>query len=278
MSLSNSDNGPYDLIEQDGPLVVAAPHVGTAIPEPLKDKFNATGLLVNETDFHVHRLFDFAKTLGASQIAAHWSRYVIDLNRASDDKPLYPGLFETSLCPLTDFDQNRIYKTGQEPDWAEIERRRQAYYWPYHNRLKALLERARQKHGFALLIDAHSIRPNIPSLFTEPLPILSLGTFDGKSLGQNLHGLLRALPPEIDGFSNVLDGRFKGGFTTRHYGQPNDHIHALQIEVRQDGYLNMDNPRHFDSERAAPLSQALQGLVNALLEAANQFYGAKAHG
>lgn len=257
----------FDSRDGTSPLVISAPHAGTHIPADIAAKMNETGLRAGETDFHVHRLFDFAPELDASTVWARWSRYVIDLNRDPDGAALYPGRFETPLCPLTDFDRNPIYREGAEPDAAEAGRRLAHYYRPYHERLRALLDLARARHGFALLIDAHSIRPSIPALFDGSLPDLNFGTNDGRSCPSMLRDVLRTWAEGQGRWSHVIDGRFKGGFTTRHYGRPSERIYALQIEIVQDAYLNMTAPDLYDEAKAAPLSRALRSLIERLMAA-----------
>lgn len=253
--------------EGSSPLVIAAPHVGTYIPPDIAAKLNDTGRAVRETDFHVHRLFDFAQELGATTLWATHSRYVVDLNRDPAGANLYPGQFETGLCPLSDFDQNPIYPEGHNPCAAEINSRRGTYWQPYHDQLRAALDAAVARHGKALLIDAHSIRGVIPSLFEGRLPDLNFGT----NSGQTLHGgTLKALQDwrtKTDTYSHVLDGRFKGGYTTRHYGALSRQIQALQIEFVQDTYLDSRTPHLYDAALAAPLSQTLRPLVEALVAA-----------
>ena len=250
-----------------GPLLVSAPHVGTHIPPPLAVRMNETGLAVRETDFHVHRLFDFAPELGASTLFATHSRYVIDLNRAPDSARLYPGQFETGLCPLSDFDQNPIYQDGFAPNEAEIAERRDRYWRPYHDKMRTTLDAIRARHGYALLIDAHSIRPQIPSLFEGRLPDLNFGTDSGRTLPPRLMTALNDWRRGESRWSHIVDGRFRGGYTTRHYGQPQDHIFALQIEIVQDAYLDSKQPRLYDAAIAQPLSLALRALTEALLQA-----------
>lgn len=258
---------PYEFQAGDGPLVVAAPHVGTHLPPRVAAAMNPVGLSVGETDFHVHRLFDFAPEMGASTLFATHSRYVVDLNRPPDDARLYPGRFETGLCPLSDFDRNPIYPPGREPDAAEIAARRERYWRPYHDRLRAALDAAKARHGFALLIDAHSIRPRIPSLFDGALPDLNFGTDSGRTLPPRLTEALNGWRAAQARWSHVLDGRFTGGYTTRHYGQPRDGIFALQIEIVQDAYLDLKAPRLYDAAIARPLSLALRALTETLLAA-----------
>jgi N-formylglutamate deformylase len=270
MSAANippSDHPVFDFTEGTSPLVIAAPHVGTYIPPDIAVKLNDTGRAVRETDFHVHRLFDFARELGATTLFATHSRYVIDLNRDPAGANLYPGKFETGLCPVSDFDQNPIYPEGHNPCAAEIEFRRDTYWQPYHDQLKAALDATVARHGKALLIDAHSIRGIIPSLFEGRLPDLNFGT----NSGQTLHGdTLKALQDwraKTNTYSHVLDGRFKGGYTTRHYGALSEQIQALQIEIVQDTYLDLTTPHLYDADIAAPLSNTLRPLVETLLAA-----------
>lgn len=266
-SLPLTDEFPlFESVEGTGPLVIAAPHVGTHLPPGIAAKLNATGRAVNETDFHVHRLYDFAKAMGASTLFATHSRYVVDLNRDPEGGHLYPGRFETPMCPVTDFDRHPIYD-GDGPDAAETERRRILYWKPYHDRLRLLLDRAKARHGHALLIDAHSIRPAIPDLFEGRLPDLNFGLNDGLSASPGLKAVIEAWSAGQSANTTIVDGRFKGGYTTRHYGQPERGIHAIQIEIVQDCYLNMTAPHLYDAALAAPLSHRLSTLIEALVAA-----------
>jgi len=258
---------PFDVRAGASPLVIAAPHVGTHIPPDIAARMNETGLSVGETDFHVHRLYDFARDMGATTLFATHSRYVVDLNRDPEGQNLYPGRFETGLCPLSDFDRNPIYPPGHEPCAADIIDRREAYWTPYHTRLRLALEATKERHGYALLIDAHSIRAEIPSLFDGRLPDLNFGTNDGQTMAPRLIALLDDWRAGLTAFSHVRDGRFKGGYTTRHYGRPDDNVHALQIEIVQDTYLDTSNPHLYDPAKAAPLSDTLHGLVERLVAA-----------
>jgi N-formylglutamate deformylase len=258
---------PFIIHEGDGPLVISAPHISTYVPSHIAARMTTIGRAVSETDFHVHQLFDFAKDLGASTLFATHSRYVIDLNRNPDSSPLYPGQFETPLCPLTDFDLRPLYTEGFEPTESEINQRRQNLWWPYHSRLEDLLEATKTRHGYALLIDAHSIRPSIPALFDGVLPKLNFGTYDTKACGLEIITALKDWQALSQDYTSIIDGRFKGGFTTRAHGRPEDHIHALQIEIVQDTYLDMACPERFDPDRAKPLSQTLEDLVKRLLAA-----------
>ncbi len=257
----------FDYRPGDAPLLIAAPHVGTYIPADIAENLNDVGRAVNETDFHVHRLYDFAQDLGAATLWATHSRYVVDLNRDPDSLSLYPGLFETPMCPTCDFDQVAIYRDGYEPEDAEIARRREMYWQPYHRRLAESLNEMRARHGYALLIDAHSIRPSIPSLFEGSLPDLSFGFNDGRASAPSIIQTVKTWADGQTQWSHVIDGRFKGGYTTRLYGQPDQNIHAFQIEIVQNAYLNMASPYLYDPDIAAPMSLSLKRLVETLLEA-----------
>ena len=265
-NLQTTDHPLFDFSEGASPLVIAAPHVGTYIPPDIAAKLNETGLAVGETDFHVHRLFDFARELDATTLWATHSRYVVDLNRDPEGNTLYPGQFETGLCPLSDFDQNPIYPEGHSPCAAEIEFRRDTYWRPYHNQLKAALDAAVARYGKALLIDVHSIRSAIPSLFEGRLPDLNFGINSGQTLRGDTLKALEDWRAKTNSYSHVLDGRFKGGYTTRHYGALSTQIQALQIEIVQDTYLDLTAPHLYDARIAAPLSQTLRPLVEALVE------------
>jgi len=266
--LQSTDEIPlFDYRPGVSALVIAAPHVGIYLPSMIAAAMTATGRAVGETDHHVHRLFDFARELDATTLWATHSRYVVDLNRDPEGRPLYPGKFETPLCPLSDFDHNPLYANGQAPDAAEIARRRETYWRPYHDRLRAALDAAVARHGHALLIDAHSIRPRIPSLFDGRLPDLNFGMNDGRTAGPALREVVQQWGGGQEAWSYVIDGRFKGGYTTRHYGRPEAGVQAVQIEIVQDRYLNMAAPHLYDSAVAAPLSRALRPLVERLLAA-----------
>ncbi|GGZ36191.1 N-formylglutamate deformylase [Asticcacaulis endophyticus] len=269
---ASADMAIFEHQPGDGPLVIAAPHVGTHLPEDIAVRMTPTGQSVGETDFHVHRLYDFARDLGASTLWATHSRYVIDLNRPPDGGALYPGKFETALCPLTDFDLQPLYIAGLEPDAAEVEHRRLQYHAPYHQRLTEILAATRVRHGYALLIDAHSIRSAIPSLFSGSLPDINLGSNDGQTLSPELLGMIRDWQETPSPFSSVLDGRFKGGYTTRHYGRPVINQFSLQTEIVQDRYLDTADPRTFHPELAMAMSMRLKSLVEALLSHLERSY------
>lgn len=250
--------------EGTGPLVVAMPHVGTHLPEDVAEGLTELGRQVLDTDWHVDRLYRFLDQTDASSVIATHSRTVADLNRSPENEALYPGRFETGLTPTTAFDGQPLYLEGRAPDAAEIARRVERWWRPYHARLDKSLGAARARHGYALLLDAHSIRAEIPELFEGRLPDINVGTADGKSCAPELTAAIVAVLEAQDRFTWVVNGRFKGGWTTRHYGRPSEQVHAVQFELAQDAYMDEADPTRFDPERAAPMTAILRDLVAAI--------------
>jgi N-formylglutamate deformylase len=245
------------------PLVISMPHVGREIPAEIAARMTPRARAVPDTDWHVERLYAFARERGAAWLEPRLSRYVIDLNRPPDDAALYPGQVSTGLCPRESFDGEPLY-AGAEPSAAEVAARRRDYWQPYHDALAALVEAARARHGYAVLLDAHSIRSQVPRLFAGRLPDVNLGTNDGRACEPRLAAALVAVVAARQTFSHVLDGRFKGGYITRHYGRPAAAVHALQIELAQSAYMD-ESTADYEVARAAPLVRLLADVVAALL-------------
>ena len=245
------------------PLVLSMPHVGREFPAGLAARLTPRALAVPDTDWHVERLYAFARARGAAWVEPRLSRYVVDLNRPPDDAALYAGQVSTGLCPHETFDGEALY-TGAAPDAAELAARREDYWQPYHAALATLLAAARARHGYAVLLDAHSIRSQVPRLFTGRLPDINLGSNDGRACDPALSAAVVAVVGSQARFSHVLDGRFKGGYITRHYGRPADGVHALQIELAQSAYMD-ESSTAYDDARAAPLISVLGDVVAALL-------------
>lgn len=254
----------FHLHQGHAPLLISLPHDGTLVPDDIAPRLADSARRVPDTDWHVSRLYDFARGLGASILVPRYSRYVVDLNRPPDDTPLYPGQNTTGLCPVTQFSGEPVYLPGREPDAAEIAARVQAYWHPYHYNLDAELQRIRGKHGRVVLWEGHSIRGNLPFLFEGQLPDLNLGTAAGHScsaqLRQRLADVLAAHPQ----YSHVIDGRFKGGYITRHYGAPDIGVDAVQLELAQRTYMDEDS-FDYDLQRAETLQQVLRALLQAAL-------------
>jgi len=256
------------------PLLVSMPHCGTHLPPALRSRLTAAAQVLPDTDWHVDRLYDFAAGLGAGILRATHSRYVIDLNRPPDDRPLYPGASNTELVPTTLFNEGPVYRPGAAPDGAEIAERLARYWRPYHERLAAELAALRDRFGVALLFDAHSIRSVVPRFFPGRLPDLNLGTGDGRSAAADLTASLVEAVSETEVYSAILNGRFKGGYITRTYGKPAEGIHAVQLELSQVAYMEEDPPYAFRDDKAAAIRPILRHLLQAMLDWAAASQGA----
>ncbi|MBI1386698.1 MAG: N-formylglutamate deformylase [Rhizobiales bacterium] len=262
------------VVPGDGPVVLGMPHVGTHVPPEVADALNAQGLGLADTDWHIDRLYD-GLLEGATVVKANFHRYVIDANRDPTGVSLYPGQNTTGLCPLTDFDGNAIYLEGREPGPNEIERRRLAWHVPYHAALAGELARVKARHGVALLYDCHSIRSRIPFLFEGVLPDFNVGTNGGTTCDAAVEEAVVGTCRETEGYSSVLNGRFKGGWTTRHYGRPLEGFHAIQMELAQSAYMLEKAPWSWDDGKATRLREALAGVLARLQAVAEQLAGAR---
>lgn len=259
----------FSLLKGTAPMLVSMPHIGTEIPLEMQSSYMPRALDVEDTDWHLHRLYDFLPAMGISVLQPKFSRYVIDLNRPPDNAPMYPGAANTELCPTHFFTGEALYKPDQEPSLQEIHRRKAAYWQPYHDALAAELARIKAIHGFALLWDAHSIRSQIPWLFEGKLPDFNIGTASGAAAAAQISD---AASRQIEGFTHVTNGRFKGGYITRHYGQPAQHIHAVQLEKCQSLYMQEASPFTYDAALAAQMQSTLMRMILASLQATKALY------
>jgi N-formylglutamate deformylase len=253
----------FTLHEGTAPLLVSLPHDGTALPAAIEARASAAGIRVPDTDWHVGKLYAFAQELGASVITPHWSRYVVDLNRDPEGHKLYPGRAETALVPVTTFAGEAIYASGDEPDEKEIALRTAMYWQPYHDALAGELARLRRQHPRVVLWDGHSIKSRVPMFFEGQLPDFNLGTAAGKSCSHGLQGILTdVLRERADGrpFTHVVNGRFKGGYITRHYGRPETGVEAVQLELAQYTYMDEESFGYLPG-RAAPVQDAIRALL-----------------
>ena len=252
-----------EVIQGDGPLLLAQPHGGTEIPAAIMRRLNPAGQARSDTDWHIGRLY--ADLLAdASIVSTPIHRYVIDANRGPADESLYPGQNTTGLCPTTTFDGEPIYHDGQAPSADEIAQRQRDYHQPYHEALREQLERIRQRHGYAILYDCHSIRSVCPYLFDGRLPDFNIGSNGGKSCDAAIEQVLQRHCSAASGYRSVVNGRFKGGWTTRHYGQPETGIHAIQMELAQCNYMLERPPWEYDGVRADRLRVILAAILNDL--------------
>lgn len=255
----------------NAPLLVSFPHTGTDLPSDLEGTFVSPWQARRDADWWVDQLYDFAASLGVTTVRTRISRSVIDVNRDPSGASLYPGQATTELCPTTDFDGDPLYRDGFLPDDAEIARRTQTYFRPYHDTLRAELNRLRKTHAHVVLFEAHSIRSHIPRLFEGELPQFNLGTNGDKSCSPNLTNAVRNACATTS-YSHVVNGRFKGGWTTRHYGEPDKGFHAIQLELACRGYMDepdhptLDNwPTAYTEARAGDLRAVLKDILNAAL-------------
>ena len=255
----------YHFHQGTTPLLFSIPHAGTAVPDALFDRFSEPARALPDTDWHVPLLYDFVKDLGPSVLQAKMSRYVIDLNRPPDDESLYPGQATTGLCPDILFDGRPLYEAGQSLSDDEIEERREQYWRPYHDRLAGELARLRSAFGYALLYDAHSIASRVPRLFDGRLPDLNLGTAHGTSCAPEIESSIAAILRQ-SAFSSAVNGRFMGGYITRHYGDPAGGIHAVQMEIAQESYMDEVEGFPYNEAKANQLKPVLREVLTTLLD------------
>jgi formiminoglutamase len=256
----------------EAPLIVSFPHTGTDIPPEIESTLVSPWLARKDADWWVDRLYDFAGGLGATTIRTSLSRTVIDVNRDPSGASLYPGQTTTELCPTTTFDGEPLYSPGRNPNADAIARRRALYFAPYHAALAAEIGRLRASHGRVPLYEAHSIRSRIPRLFEGELPNFNIGTNSGQSCDPALSAAVEAAC-SASTFTHIVNGRFKGGYTTRHYGRPQDGVHAIQMELACRGYMDdpadpvgpHNWPAAYDPARAAPMKTALTAVLQACL-------------
>ena len=244
------------------PLFISLPHDGMALPSDLEARLMPSARRVPDTDWHVSRLYDFALEMGASMIVPSYSRYVVDLNRPSDDESLYPGQNTTGLCPIVQFSGEPVYQAGEEPHRSEIAKRVETYWVPYHTALKDEIARIHAAHGRVVLWEGHSIRSVVPFLFDGRLPDFNLGTSAGTSCTPTLQQRLVDVLAAHRHYTHVVNGRFKGGYITRHYGRPSEGVEAVQLELAQANYMDEDS-----FEYLPPRAHRTRAVIRVLLEA-----------
>lgn len=258
---------PFTVIRGSGPIVLAQPHGGTYVPDALLRRLNPRGQGLEDTDWHITQLYDQLLE-GVTVVSANIHRYVIDLNRDPEGGSLYPGQNTTGLCPTTNFDGLDIWTDGQAPSADEIEARRVTYHAPYHTALADELNRIKARHGYVILYDCHSIRSEIPFLFDGVLPVFSIGTMGGTTCAPAIEAALHDICKDHLPDSTVVNGRFKGGWTTRHYGQPDQAQHAVQMELAQRAYMDEAAPWTYRPDRANTLRPALGRILKSLCQLA----------
>ncbi|MDT1060501.1 N-formylglutamate deformylase [Paracoccus sp. CPCC 101403] len=252
---------PVEIHEGEGPVILGLPHTGTWLPEDVRARLNPRGQVLADTDWHIERLYD-GLLPGVTTVRATFHRYVIDANRGPDDASLYPGQNTTGLVPVTDFDGDPIWT--EEPTAEEIADRKARFHAPYHAALDAQIQRVRARHGVAILYDCHSIRSHIPFLFEGTLPDFNIGTNSGAACDPRIEKAVFDTCAAT-GRTHVLNGRFKGGWTTRHYGQPGTGVHAIQMELAQSSHLATETPPFaYDEAKAEVLRVTLKAILERL--------------
>lgn len=262
---------PVEITKGSSPIVLGLPHTGTFVPDDVYTSLNAQGRALADTDWHIHNLYD-GLLPEATTVRATFHRYVVDANRDPSGVSLYPGQNTTTLVPLTDFDGNSIWQTP--PKETQIATRRDAFHAPYHAALEAEMERVRNLHGIAILYDCHSIRSEIPFLFEGTLPDFNIGTNLGTTCAPQIAQAVADICAGAAGYSTVTNGRFKGGWTTRHYGRPTEGFHAIQMELAQSTYLSAQAaPWPYNADKSARLRVHLKSILTTLAEMAPTLKG-----
>lgn len=256
---------PYRFTPGTAPLLVSCPHVGTHIPAEMAVRMTPAAHELADTDWHIERLYDFARGLGAAMLVATHSRYVIDLNRPPDGTVLYAGANNTELCPTTRFDLKPVYVDGGAPGEAEIQDRVQRYWRPYHDRLAAEIAQIKARFGYALLWDAHSIASDVPRFHKGKLWDLNFGSADGTSAAKDLIEKTAAICRSANPYTAAIDGRFKGGHITRSFGKPAEGVHAIQLELSQATYMDEAPPYRWRDDLADAVRPTLKRLIEAML-------------
>jgi N-formylglutamate deformylase len=254
---------PFEIRPGSSPVILGLPHTGTDVPPEVFEALNDEGRSLRDTDWHIHRLYD-GLLPDVTTVRATFHRYVVDANRDPSGESLYPGQNTTGVVPTTDFDGNPIW--CDEPDEAEIARRIDTFHRPYHEALAAEIDRVRSVHGVAILYDCHSIRSQIPFLFAGRLPDFNIGTDGGKTCDRRVEAsVVEAVAAAAPAYTSVLNGRFRGGWTTRRYGRPQEGVHAIQMELAQATHLATEMlPFDYDEDRAEPLRVILSTILKRL--------------
>jgi N-formylglutamate deformylase len=264
-------NPPFDFRQGDAPLLVSMPHVGTELPECMRGRLSEAAAPLGDTDWHLPRLYDFVEGLGASLLAARYTRFAVDLNRPPDDAPLY-STATTGLHPDILFDGTPAFAPGQRLTNDECAGFLEEIWQPYHQRIMAELERLAARHGYALLFDAHSIAGEVPRLFEGLLPEFNIGTAGGSSADPELTARLAGVLAAAPGYRVAVNGRFKGGYITRRYGRPQRHVHAVQLELAQRTYMSEKAPYEYLPEAARKVRPFLRRFVETMLEWGRERY------
>lgn len=251
----------FEVRQGSSPVILGFPHTGTDVPASIRERLNDNGRVLADTDWHIHDLYE-GLLPDATTVRATFHRYVIDANRDPAGVSLYPGQNTTGLVPETDFDGQPIWKEGEGPTEADIAERLRVFHAPYHAALAAEIARVKAIYGVAVLYDCHSIRSHIPFLFEGRLPDFNIGTDTGKTCAPEIEQVTAEIAAAAEGYSHILNGRFKGGWTTRHYGRPEQGVHAIQMELAQSTHLATEAPPFaLDKAKADRLRRPLKTIL-----------------
>jgi N-formylglutamate deformylase len=257
-----------DVKQGSSPIILGFPHTGTDVPADIHARLNETGQMLADTDWHIDKLYD-GLLPDVTTVRATFHRYVIDANRDPTGVSLYPGQNTTGLIPDTDFDGKPIWRDGEKPTAADIEYRLKQFHNPYHAALTKEIKRVHEANGLVVLYDCHSIRSHIPFLFQGKLPDFNIGTNEGNSCSPEIASAVGRIAFAARGYDAVINGRFKGGWTTRHYGQPQLGIHAIQMELTQSSHLTREAPPFaYDEAKAERLRKHLKDILEIIRQTA----------
>lgn len=263
LMLQPEDYPVFDVQLHDSPIIVSMPHHGQFIPHDIVKQMTAAANDSADTDWYLTDLYEFLDEVGVTRINANYSRYTIDLNRDKSGEVLYAGADNTELCPTSNFDREPLYAEDNLPDSEEISRRVAHYWQPYHDQLQKLIARAKEQFGYCLLFEAHTIQSHVPRFFEGRLPDFNFGTNNGATVSSEIAALLEEF--DTREFSKIINGRFKGGYITRHYADPESQVYCLQLELSQITYLD-EQLRLFDKTKAQQVQKPIKDLFQKLAE------------
>ena len=269
-SMPNNELKTFSFFEGNSPLLVSIPHDGRLLSDDIKKSVKEKFLELPDTDWHMNRLYDSFKDTQWNIISANFSRYVVDLNRSSDDIKLYNDFKSTGLCPVKSFSGEHLYSDGNEISELKMERRVKSYWKPYHDKIKQTLESIKSKYGYAILWDAHSIKSKVPNLFEGELANLNIGSNSGRSCPNSILESIHKIASN-SGFSVVLNGRFKGGYITRHYGKPAENVYAIQMEIAQRSYMN-EITLSYDERLSKKLTPILKLMLDTFIVNSEEYF------
>jgi formiminoglutamase len=265
----------FEINRGRSPVILAFPHTGIWVPDDIAARLNDEGVKLRDTDWRINLLYG-GLLAGATTVRARFHRYVIDANRDPSGISLYPGQNTTGLVPTSDFDNRPIWIAGQEPTEDDIAKRVADYHAPYHAALEAEIARVTALHGIAVVYDCHSIRSRCPFLFDGVLPDFNIGTDNGKTCAPEIERVVAEICADAAGYTSVLNGRFRGGWTTRHYGRPEAGVHAIQMELAQSTHLETEDPPFdLDIGKSRRLTRVLSKVLGAIERSALELAGAR---